>query len=100
METIAADRPADHWAPPEEAASLIRRYPRISDQELERLLSIFPRLPRVHVALMSSDDELASRIEAFRTDHRRRLRTPPAHLAALLSPVFLLLIVLAWLALK
>lgn len=100
MNAAIADFSAAEWRLSDEATVLVRRYPQISRDEEERLVSIYPRLPIVQLALMSSDEELAPRLEAFRKANARQLKTPVRDLAALLSPVFLLAIVLAWVVLK
>lgn len=88
------------WSNANEAVVLVRRYPDLSAAETDRLVEIYPKLPVLQLALMASDEELAPRLDAFRRDHARRLRTPARDLAALLSPVFLLAVVLAWAVLK
>lgn len=100
MNATITDFPMGAWRLVDEATVLIRRYPGLSSGETDRLVEIYPQLPIVQLALMSSDDELAPRLEAFRKDHGRRLRTPGHHIAALLSPVFLLAIVIAWVVLR
>lgn len=91
---------ADFHAAPsrliDEATVLVRRYPQISSEEEDRLLAIYPRLPIVQLALMSSDEELAPRLQAFRKAHARRVKPRPRDIAPLFAPVFLLAIALAW----
>jgi hypothetical protein len=100
MTSTFADMPTAAWKLADEATVLVRRYPDISRSEADRLVAIYPRLPILQVAMMSSDDELAPRLEAFRRDHACRLRIPLRHIAALLSPMILLAIILVWMLLK
>lgn len=78
-----------------EAEMLVARYPRLAPDELDRLVEIYPLLPSVDVALMISDPDLGPKLESFTGAERRRLRTPPLHLFALLIPrLFLVLVFL------
>ncbi|MBA2919477.1 hypothetical protein GON01_10485 [Sphingomonas sp. MAH-20] len=61
-----------------EAEALLDRYPSLGDRELERLIAIFPRLPILDVGLMSSDADLAPKMERFRQDHADRLEPSAA----------------------
>jgi hypothetical protein len=100
MNSTFADMPTAAWKLADEATVLVRRYPDISHSEAERLVEIYPKLPIVQIAMMSSDEELAPRLEAFRKDHARRLRVPVRHIAALLSPLILLAIIVAWMLIQ
>jgi len=88
--------PTQHWERAGEATALLRRYPNLSSREVDTLIAIYPHLPMLHVALMTSDDELSPRLEAFHKDHRKQLRTPFRQLLALLIPVAMLLVALLW----
>jgi hypothetical protein len=88
--------PTASWKLADEATVLIRRYPAISDAEADRLVAIYPKLPMLQLAMMSSDEELSPRLEAFRRDHAGRLRVPARHIAGLLSPMLLVAIVAIW----
>lgn len=100
MHKIVTALPTEHWTHAEEATGILERYPNVSTDEVSRLVSIFPHLPMLHVALMTSDDELRPRLEAFQKDHGRRIRTPFKQLRGFLAPIALLLIVLLWTAFK
>jgi hypothetical protein len=52
---------------------LLNHYPDLTDHELAVLVEEFPRLPILDHALMTSDDGLAKKLDAFRRDHRRKL---------------------------
>lgn len=100
MHKIVSGLPTEHWARAGEATSLLERYPDLSPREIDRLVNIYPDLPMLHVALMTSDDELAPRLEAFHADHGKRLRTPFRQLLPLLIPVAMLLVVSLWTILR
>ena len=74
-----------------EAARLIQRYPRLGDQELERLIEIFPRVSIVEVALMICDDDLAGKLDAFQREHGHKLRNPLSHILIFLTVPTILL---------
>lgn len=63
-----------------QAERLLARYPDLNERELQTLIEIFPKLPILDVGLMTSNPELAARIEAFRTDHRDKLKAPASAL--------------------
>ncbi|HEY1144417.1 MAG TPA: hypothetical protein VGE68_10370 [Sphingomicrobium sp.] len=60
------------------------------------MVSIYPHLPMLHVALLTSDDDLGPRLEEFRKNHGKRLRTPFRQFAGFLLPMAILLVVLCW----
>ena len=70
-------RPASPMAA--EARALLRRYPNLERTEIERLLQIFPRLPILETALMTAEDELGGKLDAFRREHERQMRGPAWH---------------------
>ena len=91
----------DHARPPSEMAtkaqSLLRRYPKLSEQELATLIDIFPRLEILEVGLMVVDDGLAERLAAFRSDHGAKFELPTTVLLAGISlAAIIVLAVLLW----
>jgi len=50
----------------------------------------------LHIALMTSDEELGPRLAAFQRDHRRRLRAPFRQFAVLLIPLVIMFVVMLW----
>lgn len=70
---------------------LLARYPRLDEQELSRLLEIFPALSLIDRAVISADTQLSEKLADFHRDHRRELEAPNSFLLLLL----LLLIVAA-----
>lgn len=96
MQNSAAHLPTAAWEIAGEATELVRRYPDLRTEEVDRLVEIYPRLPMLHLALMASDDQLAPRLEDFQKKHRRRIRTPFRQYASFLIPVVLFAVVLVW----
>jgi hypothetical protein len=93
VQTSATDLPVAVWALAEEASALVGKYPDLTPGELERLIDIHPRLPMLHLALMTSDEELAPRLEAFQQKYRRRIRTPFRQYASFFIPIAMLAVV-------
>ena len=96
MLTSATGAATAEWAVAREATELIGRYPHLATKDLDRLIHIYPQLPMVQLALLSSDEVLAPRLESFQRDHGPRIRTPFRQYGALLIPVLLLAVVLLW----
>jgi len=55
------------------AEALIKRYPNLSEVETAELINLMPRLPMVDYGLITADDQLADRMEAFHRDHGDKL---------------------------
>ena len=96
MHKIVSALPNEHWVRAEEATAILERYPDVTSDEVTRLVTIYPYLAMLHVALMTSDDELRPRLEAFQKDHGRRIRNSFSQVRGMLLPFALLLIVLVW----
>ena len=96
MHKTVAALPTEHWLRAGEATALLERYPDLLPWEIDRLVKIYPQLPMLHVALMTSDEELGPQLEAFQRDHGKRLRTPFRQYGGLLIPPGILFVVLLW----
>jgi hypothetical protein len=96
MHKTVSALPSEHWIRASEATAHLQRYPDLSPGEIDRLVIIYPNLLMLHVALMTSDDELGPRLEAFQRDHGKRLRTPLRQLVPLLIPLAIMVLVLLW----
>jgi hypothetical protein len=96
MHKTVSALPTEHWLRAGEATALLERYPELLPWEVDRLVKIYPHLPMLHVALMTSDNELGPRLEAFQRDHGKRLRTPMRQYAGLLIPLAILFVVMLW----
>jgi hypothetical protein len=81
------------WILASEGTALVQRYPKLSKDEVDRLVRLIPRMPMLHLAMIASDDDLAPRLEAFQKDHGHRIQTPVRRLAQAL-PYALLVFVL------
>jgi hypothetical protein len=92
----APDRTRPRSSLTEEAERLVQKYPNITDEEIDRLVAIFPKLPVLDVGLMTSDDSLASRLEAFHREHGRRIRMPLPHQLLFLSVAAVLVLIILW----
>jgi hypothetical protein len=96
MHKTVSALPTEHWLRAGEATALLQRYPELAPWEIDRLVSIYPHLPMLHIALMTSDEELGPRLAAFQTNYGRRLRTPFRQFAVLLIPLAIMLVVVLW----
>jgi len=92
------DEQSPGLTPRDEVASLLRRYPSLSETELTRLISAYRKLSALDMALMLSDEELGPRLHRFSAEHRSVLRTPFRHYAALVLYAILAVVAVAWAA--
>ena len=81
-----------------EAERLIRLYPRITAEEVDLLVIIFPKLHMLDLALMTSDPSLSPRLDAFHKDHGRRIRMPALHAVSILLALLAFAVFLFWFA--
>ena len=82
------------------AEALLARYPNLSDVELATLINLFPYIRILDLGLMTSDDRLAPRLDAFHRDHGKKLKAPISSLIAFLAvPTILVVAGLLWWAL-
>ncbi len=80
-----------------EAEALLMRYPNLSEVELATLINLFPYIRILDLGMMTSDDRLAGKLDAFHRDHGKRLRTPGWALIAILAvPAVILVASLLW----
>ena len=91
--------PIDRSRPASPLAIEVRRllsvYPHLSPTELRQLIDVFPKLPILDFGLMTADDQLAPKLEAFQAAHGRALRTPISSILAVLSvPAIVALVVI------
>lgn len=68
----------------QETENLLARYPRLSEQELARLIEIFPTLPPIDKAVIAADERLSGKLAAFYHDHGDKLYPSLAALSLLL----------------
>lgn len=98
LQTLQKHLPESFWDIAGESVELLSRYPDLTPIELDRLIGMYPKIPMLQVALMSADDELAPKLEAFQKDCGRKVRTPIRQIAGLLAPLALLIALVLWLA--
>ena len=68
-----------------EAETLLMRYPNLSEGELATLINLFPYIRILDLGMMTSDDRLAGKLDAFHHDHGKRLGTPSSSLIVFLA---------------
>ena len=78
------------------AMDLLERYPDLSKDELDQLISLYPQLSPVELALMISNEEIAGKLDAFRREHRRKFRTPFGHYAVFVGIFVVGLALIGW----
>ena len=76
------------------AEALLMRYPNLSETELATLINLFPNIRILDLGLMTSDDRLAPKLDAFRRDHRKQLKTPISSVIAFLAVPAIVIVVL------
>ena len=64
---------------------MLGNYSRLNDREREELIAEYRTLSPVEIALLHSDENLDENLKRFRTDHRKAIRVPFGHYAALLA---------------
>lgn len=79
------------------AEDILLRYPDIGERELSILIAEIPRLPILDFALMTADERLGRKLEAFNRDHGHKLKSSWTSAAAFLFvPVSLFLALASW----
>ena len=77
---IGASRSRPRTGMAAEVEALVMRYPHLREEEMDRLVEIYPQLAMLDMALMTSDEALAPKLDAFVRENGRRLRRPMSHL--------------------
>ena len=80
----------------DEARALILRYPNLSETELARLINLYRGMSARDVALILSDENMATGLDRFSADHRSKIRTPLRQYAALLGYAVIGVMMFAW----
>jgi len=62
-----------------EVEALLLRYPHLREDELDRLIQVYPQLAMLDVALLTTDEALAPKLDAFVRENSRSLRPPLSH---------------------
>ena len=63
-----------------EVEALLLRYPHLREDELDRLIQVYPQLAMLDVALLTTDEALAPKLDAFVRENSRSLRPPLSHM--------------------
>lgn len=84
------------FRPLEEVRELIARYPNLSEIELARLINLYRELSALEMALMLSDEKLATNLDRFSADHRSKIRVPFRQYAALVGYSVIGLAAVGW----
>ena len=82
------------------AIDLLGRYPDLSKEELDQLISLYPQLSPVEMAMMISNEEIAGKLDAFNRAHPRVRRTPFGHYAVFVGIFVVGLALIAWVLLS
>lgn len=78
------------------AETLVARYPNLSEVELAELINLMPRLPMLDFGLMTADDQLSDRMEAFHRDHGDKLGPSLASAVTFLAVPAIIALGLTW----
>lgn len=57
-----------------EVADLLLRYPKVSDLEVRQILNFLSSGRHLEVGLLTSNDRIGAKLDAFFDDHKARLR--------------------------
>ena len=79
-----------------EVESLLGRYPNLSETELATLINLFPTLRILEVGLMTANDRLSGKFEAFHREHGRKLKMSMSSLIAFLAVPGTLVLAFLW----
>ena len=89
MASLAYPNPYSRARPPSRTAveveALLDRYPHLSREETARLVGAYPYLPMLDYALITADERLAGKIDAFHRDHGHKLKAPLNRLLAFVA---------------
>ena len=73
------------------AADLLARYPRVSDEESREILAFLRTGRHLDVGLLTTDDRLRPRLDAFMEDHKAHFQVKWSEGAALVLAIAALL---------
>ena len=80
------------------AERIIRAYPRITAEEVDLLVIIFPKSHMLDLALMTSNPSFSPHLNAFHKDHGQRIRMPALHAVSMLLALLAFSVLLFWFA--
>ena len=76
----------------EQVADLISRYPRVSDQEARQILTFLRTGRHLDVGLLTSNDQLRPKLDAFVKDHKAHFQLNWGEAAAVVCGMVALLV--------
>jgi hypothetical protein len=80
----------------ERVAALLGRYPHVSDKDRKEILAFMKEGRHLDIGLLTANDNLRPRLDAFMEDHKRHFRIGVAEVARLLA-VFAAVALVCWL---
>jgi hypothetical protein len=80
----------------ERVASLLGRYPHVSDTERKEILAFMKEGRHLEIGLLTSNDKVRPQLDAFMEDHKRHFRIGAADVGRLLA-VFAVVGMFFWL---
>jgi hypothetical protein len=80
----------------ERIASLLGRYPHVSDKERKEILAFMKEGRHLEIGLLTSNDKVRPQLDSFMADHKRHFRVGAADVARLLA-VFAVVGMFFWL---
>ena len=80
----------------ERVSQLVRRYPRVTDDEAIEIIAFMRTGRHLDIGLLTSDDEIRPKLDAFMEDHKAEFRVKWWEGAAVIGGIAVLL-VLFWL---
>lgn len=85
----------------ERVSDLVSRYPRVTDDEAMEIIAFMRTGRHLDIGLLTSDDEIRPKLDAFMEDHKSEFRVKWWESAAVIGGIGVLLVVfwLVWEAL-
>lgn len=86
----------------ERIAKLLQRYPKIGEDEVTEVISFLRKGPHLDVGMLTGDERLKPKLDAFMADHRRHFTLRAGEVAAVVAGIIgmLLLLWAIWEALR
>jgi hypothetical protein len=71
----------------DQVADLVRRYPNVSDKDRREILMFMKEGRHLDIGLLTANDNLRPRLDAFMADHRRHFRIGVLDVARVLAVI-------------
>ena len=75
---------------------LLCRYPDVEEADLAAMIKAYPYLRVLDIGLITADDHLVDKLEAFHRDHARAIKAPFTALLLLFICSAVLAVVIGW----